>query len=122
MHADYTAIPLTSRPHKTTQPNFVVPHQPSSTQSLLSDAKVKIDDANHQQKAWVPLMLRRWVLLMISLAILVLIVSLEIVNKIADQQHGFGPVDSSLVYVWTYGPTAGTAPSRLARSWSDMAT
>jgi hypothetical protein len=116
MHADYTAIPLTTRPHKTTQPNSAVPHQPLSTQSLLSDAEVETNDVTHQRKAWVPLMLRRWVLLTISLAILVLIVSLEIVNKIADQQHGFGPVDSSLVYVWTYGPTASTSPSRLARS------
>lgn len=116
MHANDKAIPLTSRPNKDTQPNSAVPHQLSSTQSLLLDAEVEIEDVTRQKKAWVPLMLRRWVLLTISLAILVLIVSLEIVNKIADQQHGFGPVDSSLVYVWTYGPTAGTSPSRLARS------
>jgi hypothetical protein len=67
-------------------------------------------------------MLRRWVLLTISFAIVLLIVSLEVVKKIADQKHGFGPVDSKLVYVWTYGPTASTLPATLTRFCSDTST
>ncbi|KAF2124959.1 hypothetical protein P153DRAFT_370285 [Dothidotthia symphoricarpi CBS 119687] len=53
-------------------------------------------------------MLRRWVLASFVLTFLLLIASMEIVAKVSTDKHGFGPTDTKLHYLWTYGPTAGT--------------
>jgi hypothetical protein len=53
-------------------------------------------------------MLRRWVFAMLAFVFVLLIISLEVVLKVSTDRHGFGPTDSKLYYIWTYGPTAGT--------------
>jgi hypothetical protein len=51
-------------------------------------------------------MLRRWVLALFATLSVLLIVGLEIVWKVSTDRHGFGPAESNLYYIWTYGPTA----------------
>lgn len=57
--------------------------------------------------AWVPSMLRRGVLISFAITFLLLVTALEIVLRLSDERRGFGPTDSNLHYIWTYGPTAG---------------
>jgi hypothetical protein len=59
------------------------------------------------EQPWIPFVLRRWVLITFSIVLLSMVAGLEIVKKICDAKHGFGPIDTKLHYVWTYGPTAG---------------
>jgi hypothetical protein len=84
----------------------------SPEHSLLPTVQVEADKAENKPpspptKSWTPLMLQRRVLVTISIALLFLIVSLEIVLKISANRNGFGPIESDLHYLWTYGPTAG---------------
>ncbi|CAO2653412.1 Nn.00g028230.m01.CDS01 [Neocucurbitaria sp. VM-36] len=109
MPSKFTAIPLTSLSHKAARLNDVDAH--SSKQSLLSRAPVESNDVKSIQleplaKPWASLMLQRWVLLTISIVLLALIVGLEIVVKSSTDKRGFGPAESDLHYVWTYGSTA----------------
>jgi hypothetical protein len=60
------------------------------------------------ERPWKPLMLRRWVLFVFAVLFFLLIASLEIILKVTTDRHGFGPVESNLYYVWTYGPVVGT--------------
>ncbi|KAF1912691.1 hypothetical protein BDU57DRAFT_542503 [Ampelomyces quisqualis] len=110
MRADYTAIPLSNlSSHASTQPDDS--KTPPSNVSLLPQEPAENNERSYKPNerspnSWTPLMLRRWALLTISLILLALIVSLEVVLKVATNKHGFGPIDSDLVYLWTYGPTA----------------
>ena len=115
MRSKFEAIPLTGLSHRAARLNEAAAH--SSEQSLLHRAPVESNKAESiQVKPWVPLMLQRWVLLTISIVLLALILSLEIVLKSSTDQRGFGPVNSDLHYVWTYGPTAGTVVANHIRS------
>lgn len=58
-------------------------------------------------RPWKPLILRRWVLFIFAVLFLLLIASLEIILKVSTDRHGFGPTESNLYYVWTYGPVVG---------------
>lgn len=58
-------------------------------------------------RPWKPLMLRRWVLFIFAVLFLFIIASLEIILKVSTDRHGFGPTESNLYYVWTYGPVVG---------------
>jgi hypothetical protein len=59
------------------------------------------------KQSWTPFVLRRWVLITFAIVLLTMVAGLEIVKKVCDAKHGFGPIDTNLHYVWTYGPTAG---------------
>lgn len=52
--------------------------------------------------------MRRWVFLTISLVLVAFVVGLEVILKVSVDENGFGPVQLKYVYLWTYGPTAGT--------------
>ena len=84
---------------------------PSKPLLVQSTTEVPTDATKTQArtatKPWTPFVLRRWVLIAFSITLLAIIASLEVVWKVCDTKHGFGPVDSKLHYVWTYGPTAG---------------
>jgi hypothetical protein len=58
-------------------------------------------------KPWRPLMLRRWVLITFAVLFILLIGTLEIILKVSTDRNGFGPAETNLYYVWTYGPTVG---------------
>lgn len=110
MSASYTAVPLDTLSYKAARPGPLSSYP--STQSLLPHDPIDYDEHKRgpgrpPPKPWVPFMLRRWVLLTIALVLLALIASLEIVLKSVNDQGGFGPINSNLVYIWTYGPTAG---------------
>ena len=112
MRPKLAAYPLTALSHKAAHLNDLASN--SSEHSFLHHAPIEFDEAGstHPEptfKPWTPLMLQRWVLQTISIVLLTLIVTLEIVLKSSTDRHGFGPVESNLHYVWTYGPTAGTA-------------
>ena len=53
-----------------------------------------------------PLFTRRWVLLCFALLWLLIIASLQILYSVSQSQNGIATTDSSLRYLWTYGPTA----------------
>jgi hypothetical protein len=94
---------------------------PSSKSLLIqSTTELPADARNIQpktvKKPWTPFVLRRWVLIGFSVTLLAIIIGLEIVQRICDSRHGFGPVESNLQYVWTYGPTAGKVSYPLAQS------
>jgi hypothetical protein len=101
------------------EPNMnIVALDPASSgivqkQPLLSQQSVEYQghdgyETSAPGKPWKPLMMRRWVLLVLAVIFVLLIVGLEVVLKVSTDRHGFGPTDSNLYYVWTYGPTAGT--------------
>jgi hypothetical protein len=52
-------------------------------------------------------MLRSWVLILLAIMFVLLIGTLEVILKLSTDRNGFGPTESNLYYVWTYGPTAG---------------
>jgi hypothetical protein len=76
----------------------------NTTEEPTDAAKIQTDTF---KQPWIPFVLRRWVLIAFAIVLLSMIAGLEIVKKICDAKHGFGPIDTKLHYVWTYGPTAG---------------
>lgn len=82
-------------------------------QPLLSQQSVEYQghdgfEMSAPGRPWKPLMLRRWVLFIFAVLFILLIASLEIILKVSTDRSGFGPTDSNLYYVWTYGPVVGT--------------
>lgn len=53
-----------------------------------------------------PLFTRRWVLLSFALLWALIFVSLQILYSVSQSHKGLATTDSSLRYLWTYGPTA----------------
>lgn len=118
-----SSLPLQQEDNEERQPNVVAleslpsGHAQCEQQSLPAKQPLLYQTLEYQGhngletpppgKPWRPLMLRRWVLLAFAIVFLLLIASLEIILKVSTDRHGFGPTDSKLYYVWTYGPTAG---------------
>jgi hypothetical protein len=76
----------------------------TTTEEPTDAGKIQTDT---DKQSWTPFVLRRWVLITFAIVLLSMIAGLETVKKICDAKHGFGPIDTNLHYVWTYGPTAG---------------
>jgi hypothetical protein len=76
----------------------------TTTEEPTDAGKIQIDTA---KQSWTPFVLRRWVLITFATVLLLMVAGLEVVKKICDTKHGFGPIDTNLHYIWTYGPTAG---------------
>jgi hypothetical protein len=83
-------------------------------------------------KAWTPLMLRRWVLALFAGVSVALIITLEVILKVSTDRQGLGPINPSLYYLWTYGPTPALTiisafwtqvdyRSRLMQPWRELA-
>lgn len=53
-----------------------------------------------------PLFTRRWVLFSFALLWVLILVSLQILYSVSQSNKGLATTDSSLRYLWTYGPTA----------------
>jgi hypothetical protein len=80
----------------------------NTTEEPTDAGKIQNDTS---KQPWIPFVLRRWVLITFAIVLLSMIAGLEIVKKICDAKHGFGPIDTKLHYIWTYGPTAGKSCS-----------
>jgi hypothetical protein len=76
----------------------------TTTEEPTDAGKIQNDTV---KQPWTPFVLRKWVLITFAIALLLMVAGLEMVKKICDAKHGFGPIDTNLHYVWTYGPTAG---------------
>jgi hypothetical protein len=113
MRNNYTSIPLTRLSSHTTAQPVASATFPSTDSLLLQDLDYKniisYQASGHSPKYWTPLLQRRWVLLTISL-VLLLIVSLEVVFKIATNKYGFCRIMSIGKYVGS--PTVLNKPTQ----------
>jgi hypothetical protein len=67
-------------------------------------------DQEHALKQWRPFFLLPMTVAVFGVVFALILISLEIINKVASVRHGIGPEKPGNHYLWTYGPTAGKAP------------
>ncbi|KAF2647254.1 hypothetical protein K491DRAFT_723600 [Lophiostoma macrostomum CBS 122681] len=125
-----TLEPLSVDPASLAQHPFQLPLLDGRQDPSRTDAtEEQIEPA---ETAWTPLMLRRWVVSLFAGVFLALVVGLEVALKVSTDRQGFGPINPSLHYLWTYGPTAALTViaafwtqvdyrSRLMQPWRELA-
>lgn len=84
-----------------------------SISTLVSDSEGIDQDVSRtsveSRRPWTPFFLQRATILGFITAYVSLLVALIVLAILDDRNQGLATVDSNLRYVWTYGPTAGTA-------------
>jgi hypothetical protein len=109
---DSTASNVIGDSYVSNAPNNNVTVQPTNrNHSSIGGSENEISETPH---LWVPWSLRRSVLVGHGVLFVVLILALEVLNRVSQRKQGLATSSERLHYLWTYGPTASKNLSNLS--------